>query len=163
MPAGATRGADCGGGAGREWTCLDVNREDPVEMALAADLQRLALAKVSVSSRGKYTGQFNTFVAWCEALSVTRASLPASEATFAFYLQSVMNRAKKIAPVKAASSAIAFFQKINLFDHDLTQAPAVCLVRGAATKKFGLTLKNPKEPFEWAHAVSFAEAYGVRH
>jgi hypothetical protein len=74
-----------------------------------------------------------------------------------------MNNAKMIAQVKAASAAIAFFQKINLFDHDPTQAPAVCLVRSAATRKFGLTPKNPKDPFEWSHVVSFAEAYGVRH
>jgi integrase len=132
-------------------------------MALAADLQRSALSKVAASSCGKYTGQFNMFVAWCEARAEPRASLPASEATVALYLQSVMNNAKTIAPVKAASAAIAFFQKINLYDHDPTQAPAVCLVRSAATRKFGLTPKNQKDPFEWSHVVSFAEAYGVRH
>jgi hypothetical protein len=35
---------------------MDVNREDLVEMALAADLQKSALAHVAVSSCGKYTG-----------------------------------------------------------------------------------------------------------
>ncbi len=43
--------------------------------------------------------------------------LPASDATVALYLQSVANAAKTFAPVKAASSAIAFYQKINLFTH----------------------------------------------
>ncbi len=51
--------------------------------------------------------------------------------------------------MKAASAAIAFYQKINLFDHEPTQSPAACLVRGAVTRKFGLNTKNRKEPFEW--------------
>jgi integrase len=65
--------------------------------------------------------------------------------------------------VKAASAAIAFYQKINLFSHEPTQSPAVCLVREAATRRFGLNAKNRKEPFEWAQVVRFAEAYGSRH
>jgi hypothetical protein len=78
------------------------------------------------------------------------------------YLQSVANSAKSFAPVKAASAAIAFFQKVNLFDHEPTQCPAACLVRNAAMRKFGLNPKNRKEPFEWDNVVLFAEAYGVR-
>jgi hypothetical protein len=31
-----------------------------------------------------------------------------------------MNTAKTFAPVKATSAAIAFYQKINLFDNELT-------------------------------------------
>jgi hypothetical protein len=65
-----------------------------MEMALAADLQRSALAQVVVSSCGKYTVQFNMFITCCEALSKPRASLPASGATVAFYMQSVMNGTK---------------------------------------------------------------------
>jgi hypothetical protein len=56
MPAGAARGTDRVRGRGSGWARLDVNREDTVEMALAADLQRSALAHVAVSSCGKYTG-----------------------------------------------------------------------------------------------------------
>jgi hypothetical protein len=163
MPVGAALGTDkvCGRGSG--WARLGVNREDPVEMALAADLQRSALAQVTVSSCGKYTGQYNMFVTWCEALPEPRASLPASDATMALYMQSVMNNAKTFAPVKAASAAIAFFQKTNLFAHEPTQSPAACLVRSTAMRKFGLNAKNRKKPFEWDRVVDFAEAYGVRH
>ncbi len=50
LPAGAARGTDSGCGRGSGWARLDVNREDPVEMALAADLQRSALAHVAESS-----------------------------------------------------------------------------------------------------------------
>ena len=50
MPAGATRGTDSGRGRGSGWASLDVNREDPVEMALAADLQRSVMSKVAASS-----------------------------------------------------------------------------------------------------------------
>ena len=91
-----------------------------------------------------------------------RVPLPASDASVAMYLQSVANSAKTFAPVKAASAAIAFFQKVNLFDHEPTQCPAACLVRNAAMRRFGLNPKNRKEPFEWDNVVLFAEAYGVR-
>ena len=102
-------------------------------------------------------------VTWCDALAEPRASLPASDDTVAHYMQSVMNGAMKFAPVKAASAAIAFYQKIILFDHEPTQSPAVCLVRGAAMRKVGLDPKNRMEPFEWEQVVSFVKAYGVRH
>ena len=64
------------------------------------------------------------------------------------YMQSVANNAKTFAPVKAASAAIAFYQKINLFSHEPTQSPAACLVREAAIRRFGLNPKNRKELFE---------------
>jgi hypothetical protein len=72
VPAGAARGTDRVRGRGSGWARLDVNREDPVEMALSADIQRSALAHVAVSWCGKYTSQFNMFVTWCEALSEPR-------------------------------------------------------------------------------------------
>jgi hypothetical protein len=78
------------------------------------------------------------------------------------YLQSVVNRAKTFAPVKAASAVISFYQKINIFSHEPTQTPAVCLVREAAIRRFGLNAKNRKEPFEWAQVFLFAETYGSR-
>ncbi len=103
------------------------------------------------------------FVTWSEALPEPRSSLPASDATVALYMQSVMNGAKMFAPGKAASTAIAFYHEINLFDHEPTQSPAVCLVWSAAMRRFGLNTKIRKEPFEWEHVVGFTEAYGVRH
>jgi len=53
---GATLDTASGSGRGSGWARLDVNRADPAEMALAADLQRSLLAHVAVSSDGKYTG-----------------------------------------------------------------------------------------------------------
>ncbi len=131
-------------------------------MALAADVHRSAQAHVVVSSCGKYTGKFNMFATWCETLTESMASLPASDATVALYLQSVMNGAKTFAPLEAASAAIAFYQKITLCNHEQTQSPAACLLRSAATRRFGLNAKKRKEPFEWGHVVDFALAYGVR-
>ncbi len=58
MPAGATRGTGSGSGRGSGWARLDVKREDPVEMALATDLQKSALSHVAESSCGKYTGVY---------------------------------------------------------------------------------------------------------
>jgi hypothetical protein len=55
MLAGATRGTGTGSGRGSGWARLDVNWEDPVEMALAADLQKSMLSHVAESSCGKYT------------------------------------------------------------------------------------------------------------
>ncbi len=71
------------------------------------------------------------------------------------YLESVMNTAKTFALGKAASAVIAFYQKINLFDHEPMQSPAVCVVRGAAMQKFGLNPNNQKEPFAWGKVVDF--------
>ena len=124
MPAGATLGTASGDVRGLGWARLNVKREDPVEMAMAAAFQKSALAHVLVSLSGKYTGRFNIFVAWCDALAVPRAYLPASDATVALYLQAVMNGAKTFAPMKAASAAIAFYQKVNLFNHEPTHAIA---------------------------------------
>jgi hypothetical protein len=76
------------------------------------------------------------------------------------HIQLVVSGAKTFAPVKAASAAIAFYQKIILFYHEPTQSPAVCLVRGAAMRKFGLIGRSL---FEWEQVVNFVEAYGVRH
>ena len=73
------------------------------------------------------------------------------------------NTANTFAPAKSTSAEIAFYQKINLFNHEPTQSPAVCVVRGAAMRKFSLNTKNQKEPFESDKVVDFAEAYGVRH
>ena len=74
-----------------------------------------------------------------------------------------MNGAQKFAPVKAAFIAIAFYRKINLSSHEPTQSPAVCLVRSAAMRRFGLNSKNRKEPFEWDQVVSFTVAYNDRY
>jgi hypothetical protein len=118
MFAGVVRdtGSVCGRALG--WARLNANREDLVELELAADLQRSGLAHVAESLCITYTSQINLFVAWCGALAEPRLPLPASDGTAALYLQSVMNGAKMFAPLKAASAAIAFYQKINLFDHD---------------------------------------------
>ncbi len=85
------------------------NRADPVELALAADLQKSALSHVAESPCDKYSGQFNMFVAWCDARAEPRDTLPASDGTVVLYLQSVINTVKTFAPVKAASAAIAFY------------------------------------------------------
>ena len=66
-----------------------------------------------------------------------------------------MNTAKTFAPVKAASAAIAFYLKINLFDHEPTQSQALCVVRGAVVRKFGLNTNNQEESFEWGKVVDF--------
>ncbi len=87
------------------------------------------------------------FVRWCGPLKEPRVPLPDSDSSVAMYLQSVINNAKTFGPVKAASAAIAFYQKINLFAHEPTQFPLVCIVWSAAMRKFGLNTKNRKEPF----------------
>jgi hypothetical protein len=151
--AGVYRGTVSGLGPDSGWAALDVNRADPVEVELAADLQTSVLSHVAGSTCRNYEGQFRMFVVWCGSRIEPRMPLPASDASVAMYLQSVANGAKSFAPVKAASAAIDFFQKVNLFDHEPTQCPAACLVRNAAMRKFGLNPKNRKEPFEWENVV----------
>ena len=155
LDARATLGTASGGGWGSVWACLDVNLENLVEMASAANLQKSTLAHVAVTSCGEYTGKFNMFSAWCEAVAEPKVSLPPSDAMVALYLQAVINGAKTLAPVKAASAAVAFYQKINLFNQEPTQSPAACLMRSAAVRRFGMNVKNHKEPFEWEQATTY--------
>ena len=61
MPAGASSGTASKDGMASKWSCLDVNRNDSVEMALAANLQKAALAHVTASLCKTYTGQWNMF------------------------------------------------------------------------------------------------------
>jgi hypothetical protein len=95
-------------------------------------------------------------------LKEPRVPLLVSDSSVAMYLQSVMNGTKPFGPVKASSAVIAFDQKINLFAHEPTQSPAVCIVRSVVMRKCSLNTKNWKEPFQRDNAVRFAEAYGVR-
>ncbi len=57
LHSGASLGTASGVGRDTGWARLDVNQSDPVELALAADLQRPTLAHVAVSSCDKYTGK----------------------------------------------------------------------------------------------------------
>jgi hypothetical protein len=59
----------------------------------------------------------------------------------ALYMQSVVERSKSFAPVKSAPTTIAFFHKVNLYNHLPTPSPTVGMVRQAAARKFGLTPK----------------------
>ncbi len=62
MPDGASSGTASRSGRASEWSCLDVNRNDPVDMALAADMQQAALENVASTTCKTYTGQWNMFV-----------------------------------------------------------------------------------------------------
>ena len=124
-----------------------------MEVALAARLQHSAMAHVAGSTSKEYVGPWNKFVKWCGERLSERCPLPASDFTVALFLQSVADGAKTFAPVKSHSAAIAFFQKVNLFNHLPTQSPVVCMVRQAAARKFGLSTRNRKTPFNWADAV----------
>jgi hypothetical protein len=120
-------------------------------MELAADLQKVAVAHDAGSSCMTYTCQWNMFVAWCDAQAVPRVTLPSTDVTVALYLQSVVKRAKNFAPVKAASTAMFFFQKINLFNNEPTQSRrfALCgvLLRGglALTTRSGRNTSNGRK------------------
>jgi hypothetical protein len=77
-------------------------------------------------------------------LGLTRDTLQAADATVALYLQSVVNRAKTFAPAKAASAVIAYYQKINHFNHEPTQSPAVHIVGNDVTSE--VVLPQQQEP-----------------
>ncbi len=109
MRVGDLRGIASGRARTSWWAHMDVNRLDPVDLALAASLRKSALAHVAESSCGKYTDRINMFVGWCNALADPQATMPASDGIVAMYLQSVMNNAKMFAPAKAASAAVTFF------------------------------------------------------
>ncbi len=111
MLAGATLGTASGVGRDTGWARHNVNRSDPVELALAANLQRSALDHVATSScKNEVHMSVGHFVRWCGSLKEPRVTLPVTDSSVAMYLQSVMNNAKmNFGPVKAASAAIAFY------------------------------------------------------
>jgi hypothetical protein len=145
------------------WSLKDINNNDPIEVALASNLQDSALAHVAASTPQAYAGPWNAFVLWCHNLLRPRMPLPADDITVALYLQSLMNSANSFSPNKSASISIAFFTKINLFTNHTTMAPKVCMVRTTTTRKFGLSPKRVEEPFIWLDLVDFAFLYSVHN
>lgn len=144
------------------WNSLSINTDDPYEIGLAGRLQQSALAHVASSTAKAYAGAWSKFVRWCNSLQRPRRPLPADDITVGLYLQAVLDTATSYNAIKRSSAAIAFFQRVNLFDHLPTQSPEVCMVRRAAARKFGLAPKNRKKPFQWADILVFATAYCSR-
>ena len=128
-PAGSILGIGKNRVTSSGWASLDVNREDPVEVALAARVQHSAMAHVAGSTSKGYVGPRNAFVKWFGERLSERCPLPVTDLSVVLYLQSVADEAKFFAPLKSHSAAIAFFQKVNLFNHLPTQIPAVSMVR----------------------------------
>jgi hypothetical protein len=116
------------------WSTKNINLDDPIEVALAGELQNSALAQVAASTSHAYVGPWNAFVLWCQNLIRPRRSLPAEDITVALYMQSLMNSANYFSTIKSASASIAFYHKINLFTNHPTMALEVCMVRTAAAK-----------------------------
>jgi integrase len=77
----------------------------------------------------------------------------------ALYLANVAERATSFAVIKSASAAIAYFQKINLFEHNPTISPLASFVRAAFARRLGTAPKRRKAPFLWADVMRFATAY----
>ncbi len=115
--AGATLGIGKNRVTSSGWASLDVNCDDPVEVALVARLQHFAMAHVAGSTSKEYVKPWNKFVIWCGKRLFERSPLLASGITVALDLQSVADGAKSFAPVKSHSAVIAFFEKVNLFNH----------------------------------------------
>ena len=65
---------------------MDVNRDNPVVLALAADLQNAAISHVAGSSCNTYASKWNMFVAWRDAQEMPRVTLLATDATVSLYL-----------------------------------------------------------------------------
>ncbi len=143
------------------WSTKDINLDDPIEVALAGELQNSALAHVATSTSHAYVGPWNALVLWCQNLIRPRRSLPAEDITLALYVQSLMNSANSFSTIKSASASIAFHHKIILFTNHPTMVLEVCMVRKAAARKFGLSPKRVKEPFMLTYLVDFALLCGI--
>ncbi len=57
------------------WSTKDINFDDPIEVALAGELQNSALAHVAASTSHAYVGPLNAFVLRCQNLTRPRRSL----------------------------------------------------------------------------------------
>ena len=145
------------------WDLKDFNINDPVEVALAASLQKSALPHVAESTSGAYVGPLNAFVAWCVSLLRPRRSFPAEDLTVTLYIHSLMDSANSFSTIKSASAATAFFHKIIVFANLPIMAPEVCMLRTTTARKFGISAKHAKDPFLWFQLVDFALLYGIHN
>ena len=73
------------------WGLKSYNKEDPVEVALAAGVRSSSLAHVTCSTGAAYAGPWQHFGEWCSSLARPRCPLPADDFTVALYLQSVVD------------------------------------------------------------------------
>jgi hypothetical protein len=74
-----------------------------------------------------------------------------------------MDSANSFSTIKSAFTSIPFFHKINLFTNHPTGVLEVCMVKTAAARKFGLSLKRVKEPFLLFQLVDFALLCGIHN
>ena len=111
-----------------QWNSLSINPFDPVEMHMASRLRESAVSHVADRSSDRYTLLWKKFVQWCGDRVSPRCPLPASETTVALFLQQVADEAQSFSVIKQASAAIAYYQKINLFDHNPTLGPLASFV-----------------------------------
>jgi hypothetical protein len=81
----------------------------------------------------------------------------------ALYLAHVAEGASSFAVIKTASAAIAYYQMINLFEHNPTVSPLAAFVRAAFAGRLGTAPKQRKAPFLWADVIRFAVAYLSGH
>ncbi len=117
------------------------------------------LISCSTSFAQQYEHVWRGFVQWCQSLQVPRSFLPASEVTIALYLAHVAENATSFAVIKSASVAIAYYQKINLFEHNPTISPLATFARVALARRLGTTPRRRKAPFLWADVLRFVVAY----
>jgi hypothetical protein len=119
------------------WASLSINTADPVEVHLANVPRQSAVEQVASSSALQYEHAWRSFVQWCGSLQVPRSFLPASEVTVAKYLANLAEQATSFSVIKSASAAIAYHQKINLYDHNPTISPLATFVRAAFARRLG--------------------------
>ncbi len=50
------------------WSTKNINLDNPIEVALAGELQNSALAHVAALTSHAYVGPWNAFVLWCQNL-----------------------------------------------------------------------------------------------
>jgi hypothetical protein len=141
------------------WATLSINADDPVEVHLDNVLRQSAVEQVASSFALQYEHAWRGFVNWCQSLQVPRSFLPVSEETVALYLANLAEKATSFSVIKSASAAIAYHQKINLFEHNPTISPLATFVRAAFARRLGTTPKKRKAPFLWVDVVKFATAY----
>jgi hypothetical protein len=140
------------------WDSVSIDPSDPVELHLASRLRESAVTHVAGQSSDRYALLWAKFVKWCGERTSPRCPLPASEVTVALFLQQVADEAHSFSVIKQASAAIAFFQKINLFDHDPTLGPLASFVRKSAMRRLGLAPCRRKAPFQWEAIVRLASS-----
>jgi integrase len=120
----------------------------PKDRALLAATLRMGMESRSASTLAVYDPKIAHFKDWCTRHGYS--SLPAQPVHVAMYLTELVASGSSYPPVKAASAAIFTMHQVAGCPQEPTKHVLCKNVRAAAKRRFGVAVRNRKEPLSVA-------------